>query len=106
MVKRLVTLKYKYFIEAMYNYAKIEVYVREKDINDAISNICYVLSSIKYNRRVLSTVIGDNTLNYKEETFNIFKTKKKTTDFLDYVKEYDNIDEKDVDEDNVEIDEE
>lgn len=99
-------VKNKYFIEAMYNYAKIEVYVREKDINDAISNICYVLSSIKYNRHVLSTVIGDNPLNYKEETFNIFKTKKKATDFLDYVKEYDNIDEKDVDEDNVEIDEE
>lgn len=93
----------KYFIEAMFNYAKIEAYVKEDTINDAVSNICYVLSSMQYNRKVLSTVIGEKHLSYKEETFNIFETKSKDTNFLDYVKEYDYIDEDTKDEDSLEI---
>ena len=97
----------KYFVEVMFNYAKIEVYIDKKDMNDVITNIASVLSTLKYNRKVLSTIIGENALNYKEETFNIFETKnKKNTNFLDYVKEYDKVDDEEIDEDNVEIVEE
>lgn len=97
----------KYFIEAMYNYAKIEVYVPKKSLNTAVLNISTILSSIDYNDKVLETLIGNNVLNYKEETFNIFKTKKKTTNFLNYVKEYDKDsvkDKSDTDEENVDVD--
>ena len=80
-----------YFIELMYNYTKIEAYVKEKNLDDALTNICTILSSVKYNDKVLATTVGENELSYKEETFNIFKTKKKATDFLDYVKEYDEV---------------
>lgn len=99
----------KYFIEAMYHYAKIEVYVREHEIIDAISNISYILSSIKYNRSVLETLVGENVLNYKEEEFDIFKSKRTNGDFLDYVEEYGKYYDKDnelPDQDNVEIEEE
>ncbi len=79
----------KYFVEAVYNYVKIEVYTSKNSLNDVLVNICEILSSIQYNNKVLSTTIGENILDYKEESFNIFTTKKSTTDYLDYIERYD-----------------
>ena len=95
-----------YLVEAMYNYAKIEAYVEKDSLNDTMTNISMILSSMKYNDKVLSSTVGENILSYKEESYNIFKTKEKTSDFLDYVKEYDNYDQEKKDEDNLKIDEE
>ena len=95
-----------YLVEAMYSYAKIEAYVEKDSLNDAMTNISMILSSMKYNDKVLSSTVGENILSYKEESYNIFKTKEKTSDFLDYVKEYDNYDQEKKDEDNLKIDEE
>lgn len=95
-----------YLVEAMYNYAKIEAHVEKDSLNDAMTNISMILSSMKYNDKVLSSTVGENILSYKEESYNIFKTKEKTSDFLDYVKEYDNYDQEKKDEDNLKIDEE
>lgn len=99
----------KYFVEAMFNYAKVEVYVSKDALLDAVSNISAILSSIQYNRSILETLIGDNVLNYKEEEFDIFKSKRKSGDFLDYVEEYGKYYDKDnelPDQDRVEIEEE
>ena len=92
-----------YFIEAMYNYTKIEAFVMKDDLDDAVTYISTVLSSVKYNDKVLSTTIGENSLRYKEENFDIFKTKKDTTNFLNYINEYENIEEKEIDEDNIKM---
>lgn len=82
-------IKKKYFVEAVYNYGKIEVYIDKKDLNIALTNISQLLSSLKYKDKVLEALVGDNVLNYKEESFNIFTTKKNTTNYLDYIKQYD-----------------
>lgn len=79
----------KYFVEAVYNYGKIEVYTDKKDLNIVLTNISQVLSSLRYKNKVLEALVGDNVLNYKEESFNIFTTKKNTTNYLDYIKKYD-----------------
>ncbi len=79
----------KYFVEAVYNYGKIEVYTDKKYLNTVLVNISQVLSSLKYKNKVLEALVGDNVLNYKEESFNIFTTKKNTTNYLDYIKKYD-----------------
>lgn len=79
----------KFFVEAMYNYAKIEVYATRECLSDVVINVCEVLSSIKYNNKVLRTTIGDKVLDYKEASFNIFTTKKSTTNYLDYIEKYD-----------------
>ena len=82
----------KYYIEMMYNYAKIEAYVSEKEIVDSVSSISYILSSIKYNDNVIESILGESKYDLSEnETYNIFETKKDNTgNFLDYVNEYDN----------------
>lgn len=94
-----------YFIEAMYNYMKVEAYVKEDNLKDSLTDIGLMLSSVKYNRKILNTIVGENKFSYKEEKFNIFETKNNKTDFLDYVKEYD-YDKNEVDEDNIKVDEE
>ena len=73
----------KYLVEIMYNYAKIEVMVDECDLKNAITNSIIILSSIQYNNDILESIVGDNVLEFNEETFNIFQTKKKESNYLD-----------------------
>lgn len=92
----------KYFIEFMYNYAKIEAYVTKDKLNQSILNMSYLLSSIQYNNQVIKTFVGENSLDYKEEEYNIFETKKEDSNFLEYIEKYDNYekdDEKNKDQD-------
>ena len=74
----------KYYIQCMYNYAKIEVYTDKNHLNNTICNIFNVLKSIDYNDKILDSLVGENKLNYKEETFNIFHTQTKKDNFLNY----------------------
>ena len=74
----------KYLIEIMYNYAKIEVIVDKIDLNEAVTNSIILLSSISYNNNVLESVIGDNALEFSDETYNIFETKEQQTNYLKF----------------------
>jgi len=89
----------KYFIEIMYNYAKIEVIVKKKDINVVVSNAMNVLSSIKFNDNILKTLLGDETSQLNEFEFNIFETTTTSTE-SDYLQAIDK-DEAEADEDYV-----
>lgn len=91
----------KYFIEMMYNYSKIETYIEKDSLNKVIANISTILNSVSYNNEVLNTLIGENVLKYNEETYDIFKTKRQTGDFLDYIELYDTYYEKDIKEEDV-----
>ncbi len=99
-----------YFIEYMYHYGKMEAYVREDDIEDAVTYMSSVLSSLTFNRTVLETLIGNNIIDYREETYDVMKPKgnNATKDtYLDYVELYDNYDgysQDETDEDNIDID--
>jgi len=95
----------KYFIECVFNYSKVEVYVSKKHLVEAVNNICYLVKSVKYNDKVLDSLVGENELSYKEEKFNIFNSKSNSSDFLDYVKEYDNDKKKSSDEETFDINE-
>lgn len=65
----------KYFIEIMYNYAKIEVIVKHQDINLVVANALSILNSIKFNDNVLKTLLDEETSQFEELEFNIFETK-------------------------------
>ncbi len=64
----------KYFIEIMYNYAKIEVIVKKNDINLTIANAMSVLTSVHFNDNVLKTLLEEETSQFREFDFNIFET--------------------------------
>lgn len=95
----------KYFIEFMYNYAKIEAYVNKDNLNQSVMNMAYILSSIQYNRNVIETLIGENSLDYKEEKYDIFKSERENSTFVEYAEKYYNYDDKkDKDQDILDFD--
>lgn len=74
----------KYLIEIMYNYAKIEVIVDNKDINEILSFAMALVSSISYNDTIIASMIGNDTLNASEIEFNIFETAKNESNLIQY----------------------
>ena len=80
-----------YFIEYMYNYGKIEAFVKENEIKSAIINMSSILKSLEFNRNVLESLIGNNVLNYKEDTYDVMKPKGNTATkdtYLEYEERY------------------
>lgn len=78
----------KYFIVLMYNYAKIESYVDKSEFDKTFTNMCYILSTIKFNDDVISEYVGVNSTIVQEEEFDIFSSKHENDNFLTYEKEY------------------
>ena len=85
-----------YYMELVYNYSKIEAYVKEENISKALRNSIKILASIKYNDVILDTMIGEKTLSYEEELYDAFESKREDGNFLDYIEEYDTYEKKDV----------
>ena len=66
------------------NYYSLKIDQNGKQGYLEITQIAYILNSIRYQDTVLSTLIGDNSLDYNEENFNIFKATREEGSFLDY----------------------
>ena len=90
----------KYHIKYEYNFAKMEVVVKQGEIDDAIMNMSHILSSIKYNDVIIESIVGENVLNFKEEKYQIKKPKETENTFLDYVNTYDKYNGEEVVEDS------
>lgn len=76
--------KDKYLVEFMYNYAKIEALVTEEEINDVVLNASYILSTIKFNSKVIKIMLNDNYFINKEERYDLFTPKKETMELYDF----------------------
>ncbi len=100
-----------YFIEYMYNYGKVEAFVKENEIKSAIINMSSVLSSLQFNRTVLETLIGNKVLDYKEDTYDVMKPKGSTATkdtYLEYEEKYgvyEGYGDNNTEEDKIEIEE-
>lgn len=79
-----------YFLEYMYNYGKIEAYVKKDNIEEVLIQTSSILSSLQFNRTILETIIGNKVLNYREETYDVMKPKGNiaTESYLDYEEKY------------------
>lgn len=94
----------KYFVQANYNYSKIQGFVSEKNINRSLVYMISILSSIDYNENVINTLIDKDLLDNTEEKFNFFESKNDTSNFLEALEKYDVYIEKNTDEDSINID--
>ena len=63
-----------YFIEIMYNYAKIEVIVRECDVKIVVADALSILASIDFNNDVLKNLLDDEVSQFSEFEIDIFET--------------------------------
>ena len=85
----------KYYLEIMYNYAKIEVMVDKKDLNRTIAYAMSLLSSIEYQEVVLRSFMEDDVLATNEVEHNIFETADTESDYLQVLETYGQYEEKD-----------
>ena len=88
-------VKDKLYVQMFYNYAKIETYVKEYELNQTISDLSYILSSVKFNDSLLKKEYASGNIGQKEESYKLFETKEKEGNFLEYIKEFDKYDEND-----------
>ncbi len=84
--------KDKLFVQVVYNYAKIETYVTKDDLDQAVEDISYMISSIKFNDSLLKKMYESGNLDSKEEAYRLFDNKEKDGNFIEYIKEYDKYD--------------
>lgn len=66
-----------YYIEFMYNYAKIEALVDKNKVEEVILNASYMLSTVKFNNNVVELMLNDDYFTSREEKYDIFTTKDK-----------------------------
>lgn len=86
-----------YFIEIMYNYAKIEVIVRENDAKVVVANAISILASIDFNNDVLKTLLDEEVSQFSEFEVDIFETVTSTdSQYLGTVEEKDENEEKEI----------
>ena len=77
-----------YFVVVMYNYTKIESFVKKENFGSSLMSMCSILSSIKYNDKVIEGKVGSDKMTMQEERFNIFDSNIENDKFLKYEAEY------------------
>ena len=98
-------VKDKFFIQYVFNYVKIEAFIEKKELTNCINNMSYVLKSVKFNRTVLESLIGENVLDYQEENFSLFKADSSSESFMDIVERTEtDAYKKDLEDEKIELD--
>ena len=90
----------------MYNYARIETLVDKEQINDAVLNCSYILSTIKFNHNVIKLMLDEDYFVNREEKYDVFTAKKPINEYDEHNEDnQDNLSSDNVDEekDNEEV---
>lgn len=74
----------KYLIKFMYNYARIETLVDKDQINDAVLNCSYILSTIKFNHNVIKLMLNEDYLVNREEKYDVFTPKEPINEYEEH----------------------
>lgn len=64
--------KDKYYMVFIYNYSKIEALIEKEDINDAVMNSAYILSTVKFNPDVIELMLNEEYFSSREEKYSLF----------------------------------
>lgn len=70
-----------YYLDFMYNYAKIETVVKKEDLNNTILNASYILSTIKYNYDIVELMLNDEYFTNKTGKYDDYNTKDSSGNF-------------------------
>lgn len=61
-----------YYVEFVYNHAKVEAAVSKDSLNDVILNSAYILSTIQFNSDVINLMLDEEYFTNKEEKYEVF----------------------------------
>ena len=78
----------KYYIKIVYNYAKVESYVKKKKINKILTNSMIILESIDYNDTLIKNIIDDEYTLGTDKEYKIDKPKDAESKFSEYLCEF------------------
>lgn len=78
-----------FYIKIMYNYAIIEVKVKEDEIIESVIYSSILLSSIEYNDNVIAHLVQNNLIGTDEKNFELKGPDEKEETYLDYLEDYD-----------------
>lgn len=78
----------EYFVVLMYNYAKIEAYINKSNFSNSLTNMSYILSTIKFNDTVIKLHTNKDKGITKSENFDIYSSKKEVDNWLAYDEQY------------------
>ena len=70
-----------YYIEFVYNHAKIEAVVDEDELNSAVLNASYILSTVKYNDDIVKLMLEDDYFTNKTGKYNDYNSKEESEKF-------------------------
>lgn len=83
----------KYLVNFVYNYARIQALVTQTDLNEVILNSSYMLSTVKFNNDVIKLMLDEEYFTNKEESYTVFEKKDESNNFLEYIDEFEEINE-------------
>lgn len=89
----------EYYLSIVYNYSKIEGYVKKDKLNKVITLSSIILNSIEYNHVVIEKILDGDFGQFSEFTYEVDKPEGSSSNFSQYLEE--NV-QKDEDEDNTE----
>lgn len=76
-----------YFIKIIYNYAKIEAYANEKEVEKVLANSMIILDSIDYNDKLIEKILKDDNNIGVDKEYKIDKPEEATSKFSEYLSE-------------------
>ena len=76
-----------YYIKIIYNYAKIESYVKMTEINKVLTNSMIILDSIDYNETLIQNIIDDEYSIGVDKEYKIDKPEDAESKFSEYLSE-------------------
>lgn len=77
-----------YFVEIVYNYARIEAYTNKSSLSSIVSYASLILDSIEYNDKLIETFINENDISSNDTVYNIKKPNDTESKFSQYLQEY------------------
>ena len=77
-----------FFVEIVYNYAKIEFYTSEEKLPIILSNCLTMVNSIKYNDNLIKISLDNNANDNREVKYELDKPKDSESTFSQYLQEY------------------
>ena len=70
-----------YYVEFDYNYAHIEAMVTKENLNTTILNSSYILSTVKFNKKIISLMLDEEYFTNKTGKYDLFNDNGKSTKF-------------------------
>ena len=70
-----------YYVEFVYNYAKIEAIVSKEELNNTILNSSYILSTIKYNYNIVELMLNEEYFINKTGKYDNYDTQEDSGKF-------------------------